>query len=96
MADETRIQVLKEPQRAAERDSFLWVFRSGEDGLPPILLYGYTETRAGYNAQAFLNGFQGYLMTDGYQGYNRLPGVVRTCCWAHVRRYFHDAIPQGK
>lgn len=96
MADETRIQVLKEPQRAAERDSFLWVFRSGEDGLPPILLYGYTETRAGANAQAFLNGFQGYLMTDGYQGYNHLPGVVRTCCWAHVRRYFHDAIPQGK
>ena len=61
MADETRIQVLKEPQRAAETNSFLWVFRSGEDGLPPILLYGYTETRAGANAQAFLNGFQGYL-----------------------------------
>ena len=96
MADETRIQVLKEPQRAAETNSFLWVFRSGEDGLPPILLYGYTETRAGANAQAFLNGFQGYRMTDGYQGYNHLPGVVRTCCWAHVRRYFHDAIPQGK
>lgn len=93
MADETRIQVLKEPRRAAERDSFLWVFRSGEDGLPPVLLYGYTETRAGANAQAFLNGFQGYLMTDRYQGYNHLPGVVRTCGWAHVRWYFHDAIP---
>ena len=36
MADETRIQVLKEPQRAAERDSFLWVFRSGDEQVPGI------------------------------------------------------------
>lgn len=43
-----------------------------------------------------MNRFQGYRMTDRYQGYDHLPGVVRTCCWAHVRRYFHDAIPQGR
>ena len=96
MADETRIQVLKEPGREPETDSFMWLFRSGEDGLPEIILYGYTETRARYNAEAFLKGFSGYLMTDGYQGYNNLPGVKRTCCWAHVRRYFNDAVPQGK
>ena len=74
----------------------MWLFRSGEDGLPEIILYGYTETRARYNAEAFLKGFSGYLMTDGYQGYNNLPGVTRTCCWAHVRRYFNDAVSQGK
>lgn len=96
MADETRIQVLKEPDRKAETDSFMWLFRTGEDGWPPIILYGYTETRARYNAEAFLEEFSGYLMTDGYQGYNHLPGITRTCCWARVRRYFHDAIPQGK
>ena len=54
MADETRIQVLKEPGREAETDSFMWLFRSGEDGLPEIILYGYTGTRARYNAEAFL------------------------------------------
>ena len=32
MADETRIQVLKEKGREAETDSFMWLFRSGEDG----------------------------------------------------------------
>ena len=37
MADETRIQVLKEPERNPETDSFMWLFRSGEDGLPPIV-----------------------------------------------------------
>ena len=71
MADETRIQVLKEPERNPETDSFMWLFRSGEDGLPPIVLYHYTETRARYNAVDFLDGFSdGYLETDGYQGYN--------------------------
>ena len=70
MADETRIQVLNEPERNPETDSFMWLFRSGEDGLPPIILYHYTETRAKYNAVSFLEGFCGYLETDGYQGYN--------------------------
>ncbi len=96
MADETRVQVLKEPGRAAQTDSFMWLFRSGEDGEPTIILYKYTQTRAKFNAAEFLDGFQGYLETDGYQGYNNLPGVKRCCCWAHLRRYFIDAIPKGK
>ena len=44
----------------------------------------------------FLQGFSGYLETDGYQGYNNLPDIKRCSCWAHVRRYFTDAIPKGK
>ena len=96
MADETRLQVLKEPERNPETDSFMWLFRSGEDGLPPIILYRYTETRAKFNAEEFLRGFKGYLMTDGYQGYNNLPDIVREACWAHIRRKFCDAIPAGK
>ena len=74
----------------------MWLFRSGEDGLPPILLYHYTETGAKFHAASFLQGFSGYLETDGYQGYNNLPDIKRCSCWAHVRRYFTDAIPKGK
>lgn len=96
MADETRIQVLKEPERKPETDSFMWLFRTGEDDLAPIILYHYTETRAKYNAVDFLNGFTGYLETDAYQGYNNLPGIKRCTCWAHIRRYFVDAVPKGK
>ena len=96
MADETRLQVLKEPNREPETQSFLWLYRSGEDGLPPLILYQYTETRAKYNAEEFLKGFKGYLMTDGYQGYNNLPDIIREACWAHIRRKFCDAIPAGK
>ena len=35
-------------------------------------------------------------MTDGFQGYNKVPDVKRCSCWAHIRRYFIDAIPKGK
>ena len=96
MADETRVQVLKESGRSAESQSFMWLFRTGEDGQPTILLYGYTPTRSGSNAADFLNGFRGYLETDGYQGYNKVSGIKRCSCWAHIRRYFVDAIPKGK
>ena len=96
MADETRVQVLKEPGRSAESDSFMWLYRTGEDGLPPIILYKYTPTRAGANAALFLDGFNGYLECDAYAGYNKVPGIKRCCCWSHIRRYFYDAIPKGK
>lgn len=96
MADETRIQVLKEDGRAATTQSFMWLYRTGEDRLPPIILYEYTETRSGENAARFLKGFKGYLETDGYQGYNAVPDIKRCACWAHIRRYWLDAIPKGK
>ena len=74
----------------------MWLFRSGEDGEPPIILYKYLETRAGDNAVDFLHGFKGYLMCYDYSGYNKVPDAKRTACWAHIRRYLTDAIPKGK
>ncbi len=96
MADETPLQVLHEPGRRAQTKSYMWLFRSGEDGGSPIIIYKYSETRAGDNAVSFLQGFKGYLMCDGYSGYNKVPDARRTACWAHVRRYLTDAIPKGK
>ena len=96
MADETPLQVLHESGRRAQTKSYMWLFRSGEDGGFPIILYKYSETRAGNNAVEFLEGFNGYLMCDGYSGYNKVPDAKRTACWAHIRRYLTDAIPKGK
>lgn len=53
MADETRVQVLNEEYRRAQTQSFMWLFRSGEDGLPEIILYGYSPTRSGSHAKSF-------------------------------------------
>ena len=44
----------------------------------------------------FLNGFHGYLVCDGYAGYNKLRDITRCGCWAHVRRKFVDALPNDK
>lgn len=96
MADETPLQVLHEPGRRAQSKSYMWLFRSGEDGGVPVILYKYSETRAGDNAVEFLQGFKGYLMCDGYSGYNKVPDAKRTACWAHIRRYLVDAVPKGK
>lgn len=97
MADETPIQVLKEPDRRPQSKSYVWLIRTGEDGEVPIILYHYTPTRAGKNAEAFLKDAEEsfYLMVDGYKGYNRLTKAKRCCCWAHIRRYLLQAIPKG-
>lgn len=96
MADETPVQVLHEPGKKPESESFMWVYRTGEDGLPPIVLYKYEESRGGYHAADFLENCGGYLMCDGFSGYNALKNVKRCSCWAHVRRYLLEAIPKGK
>ena len=71
----------------------MWLYGSGNDGLPPIRLYDYQPSRGGYHAEEFLKGFSGYLTCDGFSGYNKLKKVIRCGCLAHMRRYWHDALP---
>lgn len=47
----------------------------------------------GKNAETFLKGYTGYLVCDGYDGYNKLKNVTRCGCCAHVRRKFYEALP---
>ncbi|SDX00789.1 Transposase [Alicyclobacillus hesperidum] len=89
-ADETTLQVLHEPGRSAEATSYMWLYRSGQDG-PPIVLFDYQETRAKEHPKRFLEGFKGYLHVDGYSGYNEIPDVKLVGCCAHARRKFHEA-----
>ena len=71
----------------------MWVYRTGMDGLPPIVLYDYQPGRSGEYPKKFLEGFYGYLHTDGYAGYNQVPDITRCGCWAHLRRKFVEAMP---
>lgn len=92
-ADETPVQVLKETGKTAASKSYMWVYRTGNDGLAPIVLYEYQPGRSGEYPRKFLEGFTWYLHTDGYAGYNKVPGITRCGCWAHLRRKFVDAMP---
>ena len=90
-ADETTLQVLHEEGRAAQTDSFMWLYRSGRDG-PPIVLFEYQPTRAAEHPRKFLKGFCGLLHVDGYVGYEGLPGVTLVGCFSHARRKFVEAL----
>lgn len=92
-ADETPCQVLKEEGKTAQSKSYMWLYGSGNDGLPPIRLYDYQPSRGGYHAEEFLKGFSGYLTCDGFSGYNKLKNVTRCGCLAHMRRYWYEALP---
>jgi len=94
-ADETTVQVLNEPGKKASTNSYMWLYRSGMDGLPPIVLFEYKPSRGGNNAAQYLKEFHGYLHTDGYSGYEKVEDITRCGCWAHLRRYFVEAIPTG-
>jgi len=92
--DETPVQVLKEPGRSNTSKSYMWVYRGG-DPEKPALIYQYQPTRSGQVPLSFLKGYQGYVQTDSYNGYDALgrqAGVELVGCWAHARRNFVKVI----
>ena len=97
-ADETTLQVLREPGKSAESASYLWLYRTGRDA-KPIVIYDYQRTRGGEHPRNYLSGFQGYLQVDGYPGYHKVAGVTLVGCWAHARRKYDEALkaaPEAK
>ena len=95
-ADETVVQVLHEPGRKAKTDSRMWVYCNGKLNDRSVILFEYTPTRNGDNAARFLGSYTGYVVCDGFDGYNKLKSVTRCGCWAHARRKFADALPNKK
>lgn len=89
--DETTLQVLHEPGRPASTKSYMWLYRTGREG-PHIVLFNYQMTRAGKHPREFLDGYKGYLSTDGYSGYNDMPGIINVGCLAHAQRMFTNVI----
>ena len=99
-ADETTLQVLHEPGKKPQTDSYMWLYRTSGDTDKPVVLYEYQPGRGAKHPKEFLNGYKGYLHTDGYQGYHGLPEDITVVgCWAHARRKFDEAVkslPKGK
>ena len=92
--DETHVQVLKEPGRKNTSDSYMWVYCSIKDSVTPIRYFEYRPGRSGKYPEAFLRGYEGYIHTDAYSGYNAVSGVKRCLCYTHLRRAFVDALPK--
>jgi len=96
--DESPLQVLKEPGRKNTTKSYMWVFCGGNPEKPTVL-YRYQPTRSGEAALNFLDGYQGYIQSDDFAGYDYLgkrKGIIHLGCMAHVRRKFYDVVKVRK
>jgi transposase len=100
-ADETRLQVLKEPGRKARDESWMWVFAGGPPGREAVL-FRYDESRAHDVPYEFLKSYRGRLQTDDYGAYGTALRKIaeksedksapqHVLCWAHARRMFVKA-----
>lgn len=109
--DETTVKVLEYEGDAETADgkprskSYMWLASGGPKGKPAVV-FRYNKSRSGTNASEFINGFSGYLMTDGYEGYDSalaehdrlFPNekITHCSCLAHARRKFTDASKVSK
>ncbi|HET9831224.1 MAG TPA: IS66 family transposase [Vicinamibacterales bacterium] len=89
--DETRVPVL-DPGRKQTKPGRLWVFVGDRDH--PHTAYDYTATKARDGPAAILKDYRGFLQADAANVFDAIyrPGdIVEVGCWAHARRYFHEA-----
>ncbi|MBI9109551.1 MAG: IS66 family transposase [Spirochaetales bacterium] len=97
-ADETQLQVLKEPGRSAREKSWMWVFLGGEAAKKSVV-FQYETGRSGKVVCDFLNDYEGWLQTDDYEAYHTdlrklcaegNKSIRHVLCRAHVRRRFYN------
>lgn len=78
---------------SGRKNCYMWLYASVYGTDKPLMLYDYQPSRGGYNCRNFLGAdFSGYLMTDGYTGYNKMDNAKRLTCADHVRRKWFEAI----
>lgn len=86
-ADETRLQVLKEPGKSATSDKWMWLIRGGPPDQPAVI-FECDASRSAEDPSRLLEGFSGRLQIDGYTGYIQVcreNDITRIGCWDHAR-----------
>lgn len=97
-ADETPVQVMNEPNRKNTSTSYMWLYQSAAPD-KKVILFDYRETRQALWPKELLQFFNGYLQTDGYQGYDWVdsaPDIIHLGCMAHARRPFVELTKLAK
>jgi transposase len=98
-ADETTLQVLKDPKKGAQGNKYMWLFAGG----PPskfAFYYHYHHSRAHDVAFDFFESFKGYIHCDGFSGYDALAArsgdIKLSGCLYHARRKFFEIVKVTK
>jgi len=88
--DDTPVMVQIRGMSPRTRRAYLWAY-----GVPwGAVVYDFTLSRARDGPLEFLDGYRGYLQTDGYSGFAELfrqGDIIQVGCTAHSRRRFHAA-----
>lgn len=98
-ADESFFKITEDlKERGPNAKSFMWLYHTDTQyGSHPIFLYQYCPTRKSENPEAFLAGYKGILMTDGFQAYHKLanehPDELKVAgCWSHCKRRYANLL----
>ena len=91
--DETFIKY-QDPEKDHCPNGYLWAYHSPGCGV----LFEWFPCRAAECLDPMLDGYGGYIQTDGYSGYTawlndekhvqERADIIHAACWAHVRRKF--------
>jgi transposase len=96
-ADETPIRC-NDPDhhRGSTLQCYLWVISRPQSDV----IFAWRESRRHDELTSLLTGFKGVLQSDAYGAYasheRKHEDIVRVGCWAHARRYFHEALERHR
>lgn len=99
--DETPFTLIHNGRGPNSKD-YMWVYHATmKYGVPPIYIYQHSSGRSSKVPEAFLKGYKGTLVTDGYQAYHKLAkenpdNLVVAGCWAHAKRKFAALVKSTK
>ena len=101
-ADETPVKVLNgygmKDAKGKLKQGYVWAYVTPKHSPIKAVVYDFAQGRGSEHPNAFLNGFKGKLICDGYNGYKPLfgRGVIEVGCMAHARRKFHELHVTGQ
>ena len=87
-ADETTLRVISEKTGKC----YMWGLGSSKWSNNNIRLYFYKDSRSHEHAFDLLEGYKGYLQTDMYQAYPKVPNTTDVACFAHAKRKYTDIV----
>ena len=97
-ADETPVTVMQIGEKKPKK-GYVWAYATTQNNPVLAVIYDFQDSRSGQHAEAFLKGWQGYLVCDDYSGYKarfKSGQIIEVGCMAHARRKFHELHVTGK
>lgn len=100
-ADETPVEVIKTHEGKKPKQQYMWVYSTTKWAQHQIRYFKHECGRSSDYPLKFLKGFEGYLHTDGYTGYDKTVResrgkIIRCECLVHARRHFADILKLAK